>query len=275
MTFRHPSSGTFTFDTQTGADADEFLWTDPVATNQTLPQPEDIDRRWCWHDLATVSVDVGPTSGAGGSPDGYVYTEASSPAAAADEFYMEFDTTLDASTNDITVEFKTNQRGTTNEATCVVQTNENGGGWVDRGATFGGASDPDHVNDAGTQIWSSRSVDLAGLISHASTRIRLKIVLGSTVDIWANDYAIDEVLFIGTTPTDTEQEGFQFREDDGSESAATDIGAQDANATRGKLVATRLRILTETDTGDPATATAALEYRKVGDADSEWRKVPI
>jgi hypothetical protein len=194
MAFNH---GPYTFDGATDSDSDSFLYTDPIATDATLPQAANTARRWCHDTNDTTSTDVGPTSGAGGSPDGYLYTEMSSPGAFDDEFYLEFDTTLDASSVDITVNFKTNQRGSDNDTTCVVQTNENGGGWVDRGTTFGGSGDGDKVTTGGTQIWSSRSVDLTGLISHASTRIRLKLVIPSAGTVWHNDYGIDEVEFVG------------------------------------------------------------------------------
>ena len=70
MAFRYPATGTFTFDTINGTDADSFLYTDPVTTNATLPQSLDTRRRWCWTDGNSKSKNVGPTSGAGGDPDG-------------------------------------------------------------------------------------------------------------------------------------------------------------------------------------------------------------
>ena len=70
-----------------------------------------------------------------------------------------------------------------------------------------------------------------------------------------------------------EQEGFRFRNDDGSESAASWLAAQDVNITRGKNANTRLRVLANTPGFNPATQQATLQYRKVGDADSEWRDV--
>jgi len=274
MAFRHPSSGEFTFDTETGADSDEFLYTDPLATDATLPQPANTPRRWCHDTDDTTSVDIGPTSGAGGSPDGYLYTEASSPAAAADDFYLEFDTTLDVSNVDLTVEFKTNQRGNNNEATVWVETNENGAGWVSRAAqgSFGGASDPDKVNTAGSQIWTQRSVSLKGVISHASTRIRLHITLGSTGSIWHNDYGIDEVVFIGADPIDREQDKFRYYDDDGDEDASTALENQDTDLTRGKTDPFQLRIGTQL-VGDPPTEACELQYKENGDAAAEWRKL--
>ncbi len=273
MAFRYPAADTYTFDTQTGSDCDQFLWTDPVATDQTLPQAANQGRRWCWTDIDTISDSVGPEYGVGGDPDGYVYTEASSPGAFDDEFYMEFDTTLDASANSIEIQFRTNQRGDDNNATCVVETNENGAGWVERGSTFGGSGDSDKVATGGSQIWTQRSVDLDGLISHASTRIRIKIVFPASGTSWHNDYGIDEVVIIGTSLAAKEQEGHQFRLDDGSESGATDIGAQDSNITAAKLANRRLRILTDVD-GDAEAEAVTLQYRKVGDGSAEWRDVP-
>lgn len=136
--------GTFTFDTRTGTDADSFLYTDPLATDATLPQTTGTSRRWCWADADTPSTGVGPTSGQGGSPDGYLYTEASG-SSLADEFLLEFDTTLNATLEQWQFNFYTNQRGTDNNASCQVQINESGGGWTDVGAMFGGPSDPNKV----------------------------------------------------------------------------------------------------------------------------------
>lgn len=273
MAFRYPAAGSYTFDTQTGGDADSFLYTDQVVTDATLPQAADQDGYWCWTDIDTVSSNVGPEYGVGGDPDGYLYVEVSTGVAFDDECYLEFDTTLDASANNIEVQFKTNQRGDDNDATCQVQTNENGAGWVNRGAVFGGPDDPDKVATSGSQIWSQRSVDLTGLISHASTRIRIKLTMPSAGTIWNNDYGFDEIVFIGTTAVAKEQEGHHFRLDDGSESGASDIGAQDSNIEAIRAVNRRLRILTDMDGDAPAEA-ATLQYKKVADGAAEWRDVP-
>jgi len=277
MAFSH---GPFTFDDAGSGDVDEFLYTDPLATDATLPQAANTARRWCWTDIDTVSSGVGPEFGVGGDPDGYLYNEMSSPGAFNDEFYLEFDTTLDASSNDIVVNFRTCQRGNNCDATCVVETNENGAGWVERGTTFGGSGDPDKVGTNVAQIWSVRSVDLTGLISHASTRIRIKIVAASAGTSWHNDYGLDEIEFVGTDQVDIEQRAYRFREDDGDEDGATWIAAEDTNITRGKNVNTRLRIQTDVtgsasaETTDDAQKKPTLQYRKVGDPDTEWRDVP-
>ena len=69
-----------------------------------------------------------------------------------------------------------------------------------------------------------------------------------------------------------EQEGFQFRLDDGSESGATDEGAQDANMTSGKEVNRRIRFVIAAS-GDPDAQTFRLDYKRADDSDDEFRAV--
>ena len=195
--------GPYTFDTQGGADSLAFDYSDPIATNFTPPQSPNTSRRLCWDDNDTTSSGVGPTSGQGGNPDGYLYTEASG-SSLGDEFFIEYGSSLNASTDQWQFNFYTNQRGTNNDATCQLQINESGGGWVDVGAQFGGASDPNKVNTSGTQIWASRSVDLSnsGANTDSSTLVRIKIVIASGGGAGAAfecDYGIDTIEIVGTS----------------------------------------------------------------------------
>jgi len=66
-----------------------------------------------------------------------------------------------------------------------------------------------------------------------------------------------------------EQEGYRFRNDDGNESAATWLAAQDTNITRAALINTRLRTLTDTAGGDPPSRRLKQKYRRAGD--DGWR----
>lgn len=61
-----------------------------------------------------------------------------------------------------------------------------------------------------------------------------------------------------------EQEGFRFRADDGSETTATWLAAQDTNITRGRNINTRLRMLVDT-TDDTPSNQYQLEYKKSTD----------
>jgi len=72
--------------------------------------------------------------------------------------------------------------------------------------------------------------------------------------------------------TTVEQEGFRFRADDGSETGATWLAAQDTNISRVADAATRLRMLVNSP-DDPASAQYQLEYKK--STDSSYTKVPL
>jgi hypothetical protein len=73
------------------------------------------------------------------------------------------------------------------------------------------------------------------------------------------------------TKATVDLEGFRFRNDDGDETAATWAAAQDANLTRDKAIATRLRVLLNTS-GDVSTRNFRLEYRSKG-LGGPWLKV--
>jgi hypothetical protein len=69
----------------------------------------------------------------------------------------------------------------------------------------------------------------------------------------------------------TEQEGYRWRADDGSETTATWLAAQDTNITRPADTNTRLRALINS-TGDPASSQYQLEYKK--STGGSYAKVP-
>lgn len=73
------------------------------------------------------------------------------------------------------------------------------------------------------------------------------------------------LAFTGIARAQIEQEGYQFRKDDGSESTAVWMAAQDKRITRPLGTAVRLRVLLNA-TGDPASTQYQLEYRKSTDA---------
>lgn len=68
----------------------------------------------------------------------------------------------------------------------------------------------------------------------------------------------------------SEQEGYQFRNDDGSESTATSLAAENTDVTQPDSTNTRLRILLDA-TGDPSSEQYQLEYKK--SSDSTWLPV--
>ena len=191
------SYGTYTWDTLGSADENDWLFNAPGGTAVLVGQNSN-GGNWCHDTDDTQSSNIGPTSGQGGSPDGYLYTEASSPGAFNDVFTMELNFDLDASANAISIELYTNQRGDDNNATCEVQTNEGGAGWTTR-ATYGGSGDVNKVASSGTQIWAQRTVDLTGIVSHSQTRVRFVVTFPASGTAWHNDYGIDTVTITGTS----------------------------------------------------------------------------
>lgn len=85
-------------------------------------------------------------------------------------------------------------------------------------------------------------------------------------DLWL---ALASVVFRSGT-SEIEQEGFRWRDDDGSESSASWLQLQDVNIVRAASTTTRLRTLLNA-TDDPATAQYQLEYKK--STDSTYRKI--
>jgi hypothetical protein len=73
---------------------------------------------------------------------------------------------------------------------------------------------------------------------------------------------------------DLDQEGFRFRNDDGSESAATWMADQDTNVMLAADTTARLRVLINTSL-DPGSKNYQLEYRykPSGGAFGSWTKV--
>ena len=185
---------TYTFDADN--DADESAWTFNSPQGGGLQAAGGSNGFWVHDTDDTPSADVGPTSGQGGNPDGYVYTEASAPGAFNDVFTMTYNTVLDASTIDWDLSFYWNQRGNDNTATLNVQTNEGGGGWVTR-ATYGGG---DQATGA-AQVWNFETIDLAGVISDPSTQIRFVVTFPAAGTAWNNDFGLDTITINGASAT--------------------------------------------------------------------------
>lgn len=84
----------------------------------------------------------------------------------------------------------------------------------------------------------------------------------------SDDWSVVEAAFTEISPI--EQEGFRFRNDDGSESAATWMQNQDTDASQSKNTNVRLRTVLDTP-ADPVSIPFRLEYKK--STDSVYKKV--
>jgi hypothetical protein len=99
---------------------------------------------------------------------------------------------------------------------------------------------------------------------------------GYTLDWTAADSVAryHAVLLLGGAGLTREQEGFRFRDDDGSETTATWLANQDTNVTRTKQTNTRLRFLIDYSLNPPNEA-PKVQWRKKNDPDTEWRDVIV
>lgn len=86
----------------------------------------------------------------------------------------------------------------------------------------------------------------------------------------SDDWSVVEAAFTEISPID--QEGFRFRNDDGSESAATWMQNQDTDASQSKNTNVRLRTVLDTP-ADPVSIPFRLEYKK--STDSVYKKVLV
>lgn len=116
---------------------------------------------------------------------------------------------------------------------------------------------------------------------YGMTNGKVSPTAGQVVDIrWrasaSNTRTVRERTFVllKEITSTVEQEGYRFRNDDGSESAASWRQSQDVVDTIGKNVNIRLRTLLNA-TDDPPTQQYQLEYKETGDAAAEYRKVPL
>lgn len=273
--------GPFGFATATTDGSDEFLWTNtqpgpPSQDADTLPATTG-NLQWWWNDDDTGSTGVGPESGQEGDPEGYVHPETSDTGTGFNDTYdMEFDTTLDASAEQWQFNFYTSQRGDDNDMLCEVQINESGGGWnTVANGTFGGSGDPTkEATNTTPSLWTSRSVDLSesGANTDSSTRVRILLTMPAAGTTWHNDYGIDTIEIVGTPLLEREQDSFRVYED-GTESGAVAIAAQNVDINRVRNKVTHMRVGMQT-IGDAPTESAELQYKETSDGAAEWRKVP-
>lgn len=223
--------GPYVFAAENDADCQAFTFTSTDGqTTAGVIDSAGTAAKFCHDTDGTNSTNIGPQWGEDGNvstPEGYLYTETSTPGATGDEYTMTFNTTLDASAEQWQFNFYSCQKGDDCDSTCEVQINESGGGWTTV-ATFGGSGDPAKLLTADDTAWTSRSVDLSngGVNVDSSTQVRI-LITSAGATIWHGDYGIDTVEIVGTELIAREQEGYRFRENDGSETTATWAQDQD------------------------------------------------
>jgi len=177
-------NNTYTFDTKTDVNISDWLFTDPVGTGL---QDSNTARRWCWDSDETTSSNVGPIGGQGGNPDGYVYTEMSSPGANGDVFYMETVNDIDSSKQSVSMTWYYSARtGSGDDATIYVE-GWNGTSWV-----IVTTQDIPGSTDA---TWYQVSSDFDSY-TNIDFKIRFRIVMGSGGTAWHKDIGLDTINIV-------------------------------------------------------------------------------
>ena len=245
----------------TQANNGDFIWYDRAGASGNVAAANTAGE-WCEENGGTTSNGTGPASNPTGRA-GFVYTETSSPVATT-VMRGQRNTTFDTTATSLVFHLIYNLNIETASEFYV---------------EYATAATPNETTDwtilatiAGTltDTWISNSWDIGAVAVSTTTRYRIRCNL---TNAFTNDFAISTWREVGVDLASLEQEGFQFRNDDGSESAATDIGAQDAEyLTMPKETNTLLRYLINAD-GTAGAKTLQIEYTEDGDADSTYRKL--
>ena len=149
-------------------------------------------------------------------------------------------------------------------ATTRPRTTADSGDWVVTSVT-GGTRYSIDITSAVQEVMAR-----GGWASGNAIVVLVDTATGSTVDNeWQDWRAVDagtsgdeaQLVLTSGTPATTEQEGFRFRNDDGSETTATWLANQDTNLTQPVSTNTRLRMLLNT-TADVASTAWRLDYKK-------------
>lgn len=259
-----------------------FSWTDGFETDfGNWQNVTGDDRDWTRQSGGTPSTGTGPSGAATGSF--YVYTETSSPVVSSDEFILESNV-IDGSANIVTViTFNEHMTGGAMDTgvpqgTLYVEAFD-GTTWntIYTQAGINGAT-ADGLNwQAKDALSAVANLDAAagGPYTNSDLQLRFRFVVSGSGSAWQNDCAIDDIVVTGVDRNEYEQEGYRWRNDDGSEifpGGASYRQAQDVVDSVGKETNIRLRVLVDA-TGDPVAEQATLQYKRDDEAATEWRDV--
>ncbi len=146
-------------------------------------QNENTKGYWCWSNDATPASGVGPPYGQGGSGDGYVYTETSSPVEENDEFTMTLSQAVDASTYALNSSFYLSINFDDQPGELHFEVFD-GSVWQPEGIWYGSSS----------AVWVYANINLSSY-TNADLKVRFRTVVKGTA--WKNDGAIDTVRIYG------------------------------------------------------------------------------
>lgn len=176
---------TYTFPDYATANNGSWTYTTSAATNG-LQNEAGAARYWTWDDDTTPSSNVGPVGGQGGNPEGYVFTEATSPTALNDVFTMQLTNGVNGSAYSLNVSF-------------YISADNNGDGVIIKADAWNGSSWNNLLTRGGDTVatWTNYNYNLS---SYTNTDVKIRFTVQPTSGTaWYNDIGFDTVRIYGNT----------------------------------------------------------------------------
>jgi hypothetical protein len=134
------------------------------------------------------------------------------------------------------------------------------------------------AGDSGTITPATGFTEIYEVESSVPCSFIYKVVSSGTTDavewsaVASSSWDVSAAVFTEEVAYTIQQEGFRFYDDDADEGSNTPLANQDIDITIAPETPFLLRVLGNA-TGDRPTEQATLQYRKVGDAASEWETI--
>lgn len=238
----------------------DFIFCNRTGSYPTTCQSGNSNGNWSMDANSTPSSGTGPTAPPTGR-SAYIYTETSSPYAS-DVWVMERDQVFDTRSQNFFLDIIHN-----------LYIYPSGYYYVE----YSTVENPNRTTDwniletvQGTNInsWIPVTYDFSG-INVQFFRVRIRCDFPAD---WHYDLAFSTWREYSVSAGTQEQEGFRFRDDDGSESTATWRVAQDVDDSIGKNTTIRIRLLIDTD-NSMLNGQYTLQYKRSDEPSDDWRTI--
>lgn len=229
---------------------------------------DDFD--WQRNNTGTPSAGTGPGGAYAGS--WYIYTETSSPVAVSDEAVITSNT-LNGSLYAMTATFRAHMVGMGDGTGYLALEAFKSSTWTEVWRQTGDNGATEDLTDY-VEYAVALDSQAGGPYDNSDLQLRFRLHVSNAGNAYENDASLDVIEIDGVDRASVDQEGYRFRNDDGSESAATWRQNQDTVDEVARDTNIRLRVLVDAS-GDPNSEQYQLEYKESADGVAEWRKVPL
>lgn len=225
---------------------------------------------WQRNNTGTPSAGTGPGGAYAGS--WYIYTETSSPVANSDEAVITSNT-LNGLLYAMTLTFREHMVGMGDGTGYLAVEAFKSSTWTEiyRQTGANGATEDGTDYVLRTVVLDSAT---GGPYDNSDLQLRFRLHVSNGGNAYENDASLDVIGIDGVDRASLDQEGYRFRNDDGSESAATWRQNQDTVDEVARDTNIRLRVLVDAS-GNPNSEQYRLDYKEASDGAAEWRAVPL